>query len=275
MEIIEQYIQGKKTNQEECEDGLFVGEHYTAVVDGATSSASIKPPGKTPGRRAMELVMSAMGHLKPDIEAADALLFLNTVIVEAYTEVGVYESMRDSPVNRWSASAVIYNSARRELWFIGDCQALVDGILVTNTKRVDDITADARALFLESCLRSGQRLEDLQAHDMGREYIFPLLQRQGYFQNAITPSVFNFAVLDGFFADTAMIKIVPISLETREVVLASDGYPELFPTLLESEQALEKILTEDPLLFRKYKSAKGLQPGNDSFDDRTYIRIKV
>lgn len=275
MQILEQCIQGKKPNQEECEDGLFVGEHYIAVVDGATSSSGVKLPGKTPGRLAMELVLSAISSLEPSMEAGPVMLSINQKIADSYTEAGAYESMKSSPVNRWSASAVIYNIARRELWFIGDCQALVDGVLVTNAKLVDDITAGARALFLEACLKDGQSLEDLQKKDAGREYIFPLLQRQSYFQNGTTASEFNFAVLDGFFTDTSMIKIVAVSPEAYEIVLASDGYPELLSTLVESEQALQTVLTEDPLLFRKYKSAKGLQPENSSFDDRTYIRIKV
>lgn len=275
MEILEQFIQGKKLNQEECEDGLFVGEHYIAVVDGATSSSGVKLPTKTPGRLAMELVVGAMNHLEPSAEAEAALLSLNQKIADSYAEAGVYKSMKSSPVDRWSASAVVYSIARHELWFIGDCQALVDGVLVTNTKLVDDVTAGARALFLEACLKSGQSLEGLQRHDVGREYIFPLLQRQSYFQNGTSPSEFNFAALDGFFSDTNLIKIVPVPKSAHEIALASDGYPELLPTLAESEKALQAVLTEDPLLFRKYKSAKGLQPGNNSFDDRTYVRVKI
>jgi glycerophosphoryl diester phosphodiesterase len=42
-----------------------------------------------------------------------------------------------------------------------------------------------------------------------------------------------------------------------------------------SEQALQEILRDDPLLFRKYKATKGLQPGNVSFDDRAYVKIEL
>lgn len=73
-----------------------------------------------------------------------------------------------------------------------------------------------------------------------------------------------------------------------DIILASDGYPELKSTLEESEQALHKILEEDPLLFRQFKSTKGkiVKPpsfgdhsskktGATSFDDRTYVRIRT
>lgn len=275
MDIVEQFIQGKKPNQEECEDGLFVGEHYIAVVDGATSSSGTKNVGKTPGKLAMELVTGALCHLDPDQNAANAFKFLNKSIVDAYNSSGILGHMESNPIDRWTASCVIYSLSKRELWFIGDCQALIDGVLVSNNKLVDDVTSSARALFLAGYLTLGHTVEEVQKQDVGREYILPLLQEQSVFQNGATPSEFNFAVLDGFFTNVDMIKVIPVPPNVNEMVLASDGYPELMPTLEASEELLKQILKDDPLLFQKYKSAKGLQPGNYSFDDRTYIRIKV
>ena len=57
--------------------------------------------------------------------------------------------------------------------------------------------------------------------------------------------------------------------------MASDGYPVLKETLEETEEALKIVLETDPLCFRQYKSAKGLQKGNNSFDDRTYIKFEL
>lgn len=275
MEIIEQYIQGKKTNQEECEDGLFVGEHYIAVVDGATSKSDMDWGGSKSGKIAKDLIIEALPGLDAGLDIASALSILDSVIARWYVTKNVLDHVRTSPNDRCIASAVLFSKARAELWFIGDCQALVDGAHITSAKLVDDITGNARAMFLESSLRAGQTLADFEKHDTGRDYILPLLQAQSYFQNSNTPSEFNYVVLDGFLTNFSGAKVVTLPADAKEVILASDGYPELFPTLLESEQALQKILAEDPLLFRKYKSAKGLQPGNSSFDDRTYIRIKV
>lgn len=275
MEIIEQFIQGKRPNQGECEDGLFVGEHFIAVVDGATSSSSVKAPGTASGRLAMELILEALPHLGVSEDAGSAFKFLNQSIAASYTANGVFEHMKNNPVDRWAASSVIYSFSKREVWFIGDCQALVGGVFISNNKLVDDITSNARALFLEAYLKTGHDLEDVQKQDVGREYIFPLLQKQSLFQNATSPSQFNFAVLDGFFTDPHMIKLVSVPPHVHELILASDGYPELMPTLEESEQLLKQLLVDDPLFFRTYKSAKGLQAGNYSFDDRTYIRIRL
>ena len=61
--------------------------------------------------------------------------------------------------------------------------------------------------------------------------------------------------------------------EFSEMVLASDGYPKLFGTLEESEHYLQKVLAEDPLCISLNKQTKGLMVGNNSYDDRTFVRF--
>lgn len=57
--------------------------------------------------------------------------------------------------------------------------------------------------------------------------------------------------------------------------MASDGYPDLCETLRESEEKLKILLEKDPLMISIYKSTKGLQKGNTSFDDRAYISFDI
>ena len=67
---------------------------------------------------------------------------------------------------------------------------------------------------------------------------------------------------------------LPVS-SPNEVVLASDGYPFLKPTLAESEAALLHLIAHDPQCIHDFIATKGLVAGNKSFDDRTYIRFRV
>ena len=60
-----------------------------------------------------------------------------------------------------------------------------------------------------------------------------------------------------------------------QVVLASDGYPVLKDTLAESEKSLDELLQKDPQCLRENRGTKGLVKGNQSFDDRTYVRFAV
>ena len=64
----------------------------------------------------------------------------------------------------------------------------------------------------------------------------------------------------------------PVS-SLSEVVLASDGYPFLKPTLAASEAALVEQIANDPQNIRSFIATKGIVEGNKSFDDRTYIRF--
>ena len=64
-----------------------------------------------------------------------------------------------------------------------------------------------------------------------------------------------------------------IPSSSSEIVLASDGYPFLKPTLAASEAALAEQIANDPQNIRSFIATKGIVEGNKSFDDRTYIRF--
>ena len=61
----------------------------------------------------------------------------------------------------------------------------------------------------------------------------------------------------------------------HSVVLASDGYPVLLPTLCESEAALARQIERDPQNVSEFIATKGIVEGNCSFDDRAYIRLRL
>ena len=66
-----------------------------------------------------------------------------------------------------------------------------------------------------------------------------------------------------------------IFVSSSEIVLASDGYPFLEPTLAASEVALAEQIANDPQNIHSFIATKGIVEGNKSFDDRTYIRFSV
>ena len=69
--------------------------------------------------------------------------------------------------------------------------------------------------------------------------------------------------------------VTPVPADCREVVLATDGYPILRGDLQSSEDALKELLTEDPLLHRRYRSTKAPVGPDGSFDDRCYVRLRL
>ena len=73
----------------------------------------------------------------------------------------------------------------------------------------------------------------------------------------------TYAVVDGFSIPASKVRIIRIPRTAREIVLASDGYPHLKPTLAASEEALEKQLAADPLNIWLFKATKGWMAGNN------------
>ena len=100
----------------------------------------------------------------------------------------------------------------------------------------------------------------------------PLLRLQANLANH--RGEYGYFVFDGFTDPTYPIHTLTVQ-PGDELVLASDGYPELKRTLAASEAALSALRRDDPHLVSRFPSTKGFEPGLRSFDDRTYLRCVV
>ena len=152
--------------------------------------------------------------------------------------------------------------------------AIVDDKHFYNNKILDEIVINARVLYLEMQIQQGKTVPELIDNDIGREFILPLLQNQGCLQNNFNGSEYAWEVFDGFPLLKERVKIIDAS-KAKTLILASDGYPKLFNTLQESEEYLKYVLQNDPLCFTINKGTKALKKGNNSFDDRAYVKIEL
>jgi hypothetical protein len=132
------------------------------------------------------------------------------------------------------------------------------------------VLSGLRSLVINMRIADGVGLSNIDENDFGREAIMPYLKKQAVFANK--DGIFGYPVLDGSGINASMMKIYKIN-EGDEVVLASDGYPILCPTLEKSENELERILREDPLAIHENMQTKMMVKGNISFDDRAYLRF--
>lgn len=276
VHIIEQSIIPKHRGSNLCEDGLFVNENFIAVIDGVTSKGTLtwpETPGDsagsmTSGCYAKEVLLHALSTMSSDIDGAGAMDYLNEALARACrTRRSILE---EKPEERLQAVLILYSICRREVWAFGDCQCLIGGIHHQQVKTIDHLLSQVRSLYIQTELLSGRTEASLSDRDTGREYLLPLLRRQLLFANE--DSAYGYDVLNGFpiHSNHVIIHSVP---PHAQLVLASDGYPVLKETLAESEAALWDLIQKDPLCFRENKGTKGLVRGNDSFDDRTYIRF--
>ena len=279
MKVIESSIIGKKS-PEACEDGMVVTDDFIAVIDGSTSKTPkhLNPDMKN-GRYAMMLISEYIREeLKADASVDDFCQGVTAYIYnKVYEKLGVEERLKEHPEERLTASAILYSRTRNEVWMVGDCQAIIDGKLYENGKPYEQEIAKKRVELINQGLSPAE----------ARKHIEPLL-----IEAMLSGQNQNYTVIDGFPIYREGVKVVALktkpassSIETyfqeqtkpvssfNEVVLASDGYPFLKPTLAASEAALAEQIANDPQNIRSFIATKGIVEGNKSFDDRTYIRF--
>lgn len=275
MIILEEKRAAKSGDLQTCEDQYIVSEDYACVIDGATDVTGLRFNGMTSGQLISLGIAEAIPQLPPDADLPQIIAIINESLRRFYKEQGADQVMGESPNTRPAAAMALYSRSRHVVWLVGDCQCMIDDTWHTNPKWIDDITANARALYIEAELMSGKTVEELMAHDTGWEAVKPFIQMQYFMQNTSESTPYSYASINGFDEIRHGYKRIPVPAEARYLVLASDGYPRLEPTLEQSEQYLEYILEHDPLCIREHKLAKGMLQGNVSFDDRTYLKIEL
>ena len=288
MKIIESCIIGKKS-PEACEDGMVVTDDFIAVIDGSTSKTPkhLNPDMKN-GRYAMMLISEYIREeLKTDASVDEFCQGVTAYIYnKVYEKLGMEERLKEHPEERLTASAILYSRTRNEVWMVGDCQAIIDGKLYENGKPYEEKIARKRVELI------AQGLSPAEA----RKQIEPLLIKA-----MLSGQNQTYTVIDGFPIYREGVKVVSVSdscsvqdsvpasdsvpcsdsvsasgtipSSSSEIVLASDGYPFLEPTLAASEAALAEQIANDPQNIRSFIATKGIVEGNKSFDDRTYIRF--
>ena len=294
MKIIESSIIGKKS-PEACEDGMVVTDDFIAVIDGSTSKTPkhLNPDMKN-GRYAMMLISEYIREeLKADASVDDFCQGVTAYIYnKVYEKLGVEERLKEHPEERLTASAILYSRTRNEVWMVGDCQAIIAGKLYENGKPYEEKIARKRVELIEQGLSPAE----------ARKQIEPLL-----IEAMLSGQNQTYTVIDGFPIYRKGVKVVSVSdscsvqdsvsssdscsvqdpvswsgsasasdtipSSSSEIVLASDGYPFLKPTLAASEAALAEQIANDPQNIHSFIATKGIVEGNKSFDDRTYIRF--
>lgn len=112
-----------------------------------------------------------------------------------------------------------------------------------------------------------QTLKNCEPTTPSAQMIAPLIKAHGNIRNRPgTP--WSFGAIDGQPVPPEFIEVFAVPDHVSEVVLGSDGWPELRPTLAQSEEVLACVLRDDPLIMRVSPATKGVAPGAISLSDR-------
>jgi glycerophosphoryl diester phosphodiesterase len=292
MIIIERNLVPKNPKKK-SEDGIVVTNDFIAVIDGSTSKSQYRHSLlRSNGRYAMQLVSSYIRKM-PKTTTCEQFLRGVTAHIRKHYKKSMLARLAEHPEDRLTSSAVIFSRVCREVWMVGDCHCLLipsppktqnstlntqnstlntqhAPIYYDNSKPAEAELAAMRADEVRRQLAAGKTQDELLRNDTARPTIIPRMLETMREQNK------SYSVIDGFPIDRQHIKILPLDFNPWEVVLASDGYPFLKPTLAESEALLQQQRRDDPLnIGLAFQATKGFHPDFNSFDDRAYIRFRV
>ena len=267
MQIIEKTVVGKNPKKK-SEDGIVVTDNFVAVIDGSTSKTEYRHSlFRSNGRYAMYLTARYIRQMSKTTTSEQFLRGVTAYIRKHYNK-SMLPRLAEHPEDRLTCSAVVYSRLNREIWMVGDCQCMINGELFDNPKPAEAELAAMRAEEVKRLLATGVTQEELLRNDTARPVIIPRMLETMREQNV------SYSVIDGFPIARQHVRIIPLDFRPWEIVLASDGYPILRPTLAESEEELQKLREEDPLNIGRFQATKAFHPDFNSFDDRSYIRLK-
>ena len=222
------------------------------------------------GRYAMLLISRYIRKMPANMSCHEFCVGVTKALRRHYWLRFPVDRMKQHPEERLCASAIIFSRLRREVWMVGDCQCLIGGDYFDNPKPYELPLAEMREKKVRELLAAGVPQHDLlQPHDPAREVMIPTMLEVMQNQNV------TYAVIDGFKIPEDKVRVITLNFKPWEIVFASDGYPRLAPTLEESEKLLAHQRETDPLNIGEFKATKAFVEGNNSFDDRTYIRFLV
>lgn len=265
MNIIEQTIVPKNPAKK-SEDGIVVTPDFIAVIDGSTSKTDRRYSFlHSNGEYAMRLISRYIRRMPKTTTCHQFCVGITEYIRKHYRRSQL-QRLLEHPEERLTASAIVFSRLNRQLWLIGDCQCLVGNEYYDNPKPYEQELAERRAAIIR---QSPTPWDHYLSNDTARTAVIPRMLETMKQQNV------SYAVIDGFPIPEQHVRIVTLDFQPWQIVMASDGYPFLCPTLAESEAKLSEQKSHDPLNIGAFKATKAFVEGNNSFDDRAYIRFDV
>ena len=268
---------GKLPDQELCEDAVFNGTRFVAVIDGATSKDFDKKDGKKPGKIAAELLFHKFELLdNMKTKYTDTPL---QVLEELDKSIAIFKkNNRHYSDMHISASVVYFDRLKKIVVSYGDCKFKIGSACSDNRPKLIDRELSAkRAEIINKAINEGKlSIEEIRQKDIGRLAITNDLKQQYKYENK-NDCEYGYPAINGNGINKDFI-ILHVVHEEDHVVLCSDGYPVIKESRKKSDELVENLIHEDPLIIgnNRYNfcSTKGCQIGANSFDDRTWVEIK-
>jgi hypothetical protein len=267
FEIIEWMCETPKSDSAMNEDRLIINDRFVAVIDGATPSGPINDvPG---GIVAAQSVADALGFLPAMATVHEFLNAANSLLTDRIGDLFEKDAM--SP----SAAAVVWSSARNELWRIGDCHFRIDNQDYLGEKEVDRVACAFRCGVIRARISLGlTSVEKEREVTVLNQPFMPLVSLQHAFLNLDSEDPMAYGAINGSAIPSRFIEIYKAPF-AKQIVLCSDGFVRPFLSLIEAITETNRLSELDPLMIYKYNGSRPFPAGSTLFDDTTYVRFHI
>lgn len=253
------------------QDGLVITGSYIGVID-AYQTRGWRAWNKMPGGLFARTVLErAIGNLAPGLDHREAFTLLHNALQSEGAKC--IEGMADEEIYAFPMARVtIYSADKKQIWRLGDSPFVVDGELNRPRNEALEAAAAYRAQVLNKFLAQERDLYDLVNSDIGRSAIMETIAKEDRKADGVTA----LTARQGASLETILEHVEVFQLhDDQMVILGTDGYPHLLPTLDESEDWLMEEKDRDPLFINDYKALRGWGEYDGGYDDRTYVRFVV
>ena len=138
MRVSKQSIIGKFEDINLCEDAVFTGDRFVAVIDGITENKNDTINGKTTGRRTVEVLLEAFSRLElkkeKDISTEIQIVnFLNNALKKEMD----YLTSISYPIDSLCASVIYFDRKKKIVVSYGNCNCRIGSELHYHFNKID------------------------------------------------------------------------------------------------------------------------------------------
>ncbi len=268
FEVVEHYS-APATPGAKSEDCIVVHEHFAAIVSGASVPGQPEVEGQSAAYFATKILSRAILTLGPGTGPNRFANRLTNVLGAAVEAKGL-----DDDVVWPAASVVCLSVPRREVWRIGTSAVAINSKVHYGTKTVHQAANAYRAVINAANMEKGMPVSAVRRDDPGAVAAQPIYDAMPYLVN--TEGRWGYGSINGSPVPSAFIEVFELPPGPCTVILASDGFPEVRPTLGQTMHRLETLQSEDPAgTDRLWMMGTALSPGDKSMVDLAYLRLSV
>lgn len=263
-------IERARSRHSASADRLVISPNVVAVIDGSTPKPwELGAPFDGP--TIADQLARAIEKCAADRTQNETPISWPRQLTAAVAALG-HPASRPSRT-RGCATVAILDGNERIVWRIGDPWVMIDETIHPPRRSSESSIARRRAQLISAKLQGGTSIAEVRHNDPSRVEILGDLQRLSEKRN--DPCGLGYGAIDGLPVPGVHVEAIELPSTECEVVLATDGYPEIYSTLEETERRLQDRLLHDPLLIDSPPQTKGVAEGAESYDDRTYVRCIV